>query len=101
MVPFDRPHVVSLLAPLAPVAQLTTDNRALSWDRFTGQFIASIVYTALGLVFFALSFWIITRFCPFSVRKEIEEDQNTSLAILIGSVIIGIAIIVAAAIHGG
>ena len=33
-------------------------------------------------------------------RKEIEEDQNTSLAVLIGSVIIGIAIIIAAAVHG-
>ena len=35
-----------------------------------------------------------------SIRKEIEDDQNTSLAIIIGSVIIGIALIVAAAVHG-
>ena len=30
--------------------------------------------------------------------KEIEEDQNTSLAILFGSVFIGLAIVIAAAI---
>ena len=54
----------------------------------------------LGLVFFVIAFLAINRFAPFSVRKEIEEDQNTSLAILIGSVIVGIAIIIAAAIHG-
>jgi putative membrane protein len=35
---------------------------------------------------------------PFSLRKEIEEDQNTALAIIIGSVIIGMSIIIAAAI---
>jgi hypothetical protein len=34
------------------------------------------------------------------VAKELAEDQNVALAIVIGSVIIGSAIIVAAAIHG-
>jgi hypothetical protein len=34
------------------------------------------------------------------VRKEIEEDQNTALAIVIGSVILGIAIIIGMAIQG-
>jgi len=60
----------------------------------------TIVYTALGMVFFAIAFFIIVKIAPFSIRKEIEDDQNTSLAILIGSVIVGIALIVSAAIHG-
>jgi uncharacterized membrane protein YjfL (UPF0719 family) len=60
----------------------------------------TVVYTALGMVFFAIAFLIIVKIAPFSIRKEIEEDQNTSLAILIGSVILGIALIVSAAIHG-
>jgi len=60
----------------------------------------TIVYGALGMVFFAIAFFIIVKIAPFSIRKEIEEDQNTSLAILIGSVILGIALIVSAAIHG-
>ena len=41
------------------------------------------------------------KVAPFSVRKEIEEDQNTALGIIIGSMIIGLAIIIGAAIHGG
>jgi uncharacterized membrane protein YjfL (UPF0719 family) len=36
---------------------------------------------------------------PFSFRKEIEEDQNISLGIIIGCVFIGLAIIIAAAIR--
>jgi len=60
----------------------------------------TILYTTLGMVFFAIAFFIIVKIAPFSIRKEIEEDQNTSLAILIGSVILGIALIVSAAIHG-
>ena len=69
-------------------------------DKFLAHFVASLIYVFVGVVFFALAFLLICKFTPFSIRKEIEEDQNTSLAILIGSVFIGIAIIVAAAIHG-
>ncbi|TNE84344.1 MAG: DUF350 domain-containing protein [Deltaproteobacteria bacterium] len=61
--------------------------------------IASIVYTLLGLALFGGSLWIITKVAPFSVRKEIEEDQNTALGVMIGCMFLGIAIIVAAAIH--
>jgi uncharacterized membrane protein YjfL (UPF0719 family) len=64
------------------------------------QIVVTLVFTTIGMIFFALAFWIIVKISPFSIRKEIEVDQNTSLAILIGSVIIGIALIVSAAIHG-
>jgi uncharacterized membrane protein YjfL (UPF0719 family) len=37
---------------------------------------------------------------PFSLKKEIEEDQNVAVGIVIASIIIGIAIIIAAAISG-
>ncbi len=62
--------------------------------------LTTIVFVIIGLVVFAAAFFIIVRVVPFSVKKEIEEDQNTSLAILIGSMIIGMAIIIAAAISG-
>ncbi len=60
----------------------------------------SLIFVLIGLVFFAIAFKIIEKATPFSIRKEIEEDQNTALAIVMGSVIIGIALIVSAAIHG-
>ena len=60
--------------------------------------VTAIVFAALGLVAFCGSVWVITKLTPFSVRKEIEEDQNTSLAIIIGAMIIGMSIIIAAAI---
>lgn len=63
-------------------------------------FLLTAAYTLFGLVVFAIAFWIIVKITPFSIRKEIEEDQNTSLAILIGAVILGLAIIIASVIHG-
>lgn len=62
--------------------------------------VASVTYSLLGMAVFALGFLIIRWVSPFSIRKEIEEDQNVSLGIVIGSVLIGLAIIIAAAIHG-
>ena len=55
-------------------------------------------YTILGVILFAICIWLVVKVCPFSVRKEIEEDQNTSLGIIIGAMILGVAIILAAAI---
>jgi putative membrane protein len=62
--------------------------------------ISSGAFAALGIVVFALAFWLMTKIAPFSVRKEIEEDQNVALAVIMAGVIIGIALIVAAAIGG-
>ena len=61
--------------------------------------VTTVVFVVLGLIVFALAFVIITLATPFSVRKEIEEDQNIALAIVIGSVILGSALIIAAAVH--
>lgn len=57
-----------------------------------------VVFSALGIVIFAVAFLIMVKISPFSVVKEIEEDQNTSLGILFGSVFIGLSIVIAAAI---
>jgi putative membrane protein len=62
--------------------------------------VTTLVFVALGLIVFALAFLVIAKSTPFSVRKEIEEDQNIALAIVIASVILGSALIIAAAIHG-
>lgn len=62
--------------------------------------LAVIIFSVVGIVVLGACFWIMKRMMPFSVTKEIEEDQNTALAILMGSVIIGMSIIIAAAIHG-
>ena len=60
--------------------------------------IESVIYSVLGLAVFGLAYLIFEKITPFSVCKEIEEDQNIALAIMFGSVIIGLAIVIAAAI---
>ena len=60
----------------------------------------TIIFVAIGLIVFGLAFLIVVLVAPFSVKKEIEEDQNTALGIVIGSIMIGVAIIIAGAIGG-
>jgi uncharacterized membrane protein YjfL (UPF0719 family) len=71
-------------------------------QRMMGQLAAALIFGVIGLVMFAVAFLIIVaiiKHVPLSVRKEIEEDQNVALAIIIASMILGISIILAAAIH--
>lgn len=70
----------------------------LDWMVLLNQVLAAVIFTLIGVVFFGIAFLVITKMVPFSIRKEIEQDQNTSLGIILGSVIIGLALIVAAAV---
>jgi uncharacterized membrane protein YjfL (UPF0719 family) len=60
----------------------------------------SMIFALLGIVVFGIAFFVITKVAPFSIRKEIEHDQNTALGIVIGAVIIGLSLIISAAIKG-
>lgn len=87
------PHARALAA-LGPRAL------AVQLPDLAGVLLTTVIFTVFGLLVFGLAYLIIVKASPFSIRKEIEDDQNTALAIIIGSVIIGVALIIAAAVHG-
>ena len=64
------------------------------------KMVDALVFAGIGLVVFAIAFWLMTKLAPFSVKKEIEEDQNTALAIIMAGVLIAISLIIAAAVSG-
>lgn len=82
------------LLTLAPVLGVVKIEEL--WNVLEG----TVIFVVLGLIVFAIAFAIVVFVSPFSVKKEIEEDQNTSLAIIIGAIIIGVAMIISAAIQG-
>jgi len=67
---------------------------------FGQMVISAVVFSLVGILLFGLVFAILVKVLPFSLRKEIEDDQNVALGIVLGSVIIGISMIVSAAVHG-
>ena len=89
-------HLLNLLdtSPVKTIALVVPMNQMLE------LIVTTLIFTVTGLILFALAFWIMGKVTPFSIRKEIEEDQNMALGIVIAAVIIGIALIVSAAVHG-
>ena len=69
-------------------------------DELLPVLVTTLIFVLIGLVVFALAFLVVVLVAPFSVKKEIEEDQNSALAIIIGAMIIGIGLIISAAIQG-
>ncbi|MCA9319544.1 MAG: DUF350 domain-containing protein [Planctomycetes bacterium] len=62
------------------------------------EILPTFVYFLIGLLMFGWTIRLMEKFTPFSIRKEIEEDHNVALGIVVGSALIGIAIILAAVI---
>jgi len=59
----------------------------------------ALIYSVLGILIFALAFVLIDKLTPYHLWKEIVQDKNVALAILIGALSIGMCIIIAAAVH--
>ena len=67
-------------------------------DQLLETLVTTLIFVFIGIVIFAVTYGILGMIYP--IKKEIEEDQNTALGIVIGSIMVGIAIIIAAAIQG-
>ena len=59
----------------------------------------SLVYSILGVAVFWVAFIVIDRLTPYDLWRELVEKKNQPLAIVVAAMCLGIAIIVAAAIH--
>jgi putative membrane protein len=68
---------------------------AINW----GIVLNSVIFALLGVVIYGVVFYLLDHLTPYHLWREINEKQNSALAILVGALAIGIAIIVAAAIH--
>src|SRR5215831_4059294 len=91
----------------APIARTTCswgppsggENDMTVFDNLGSNFIAAVVFALLGVILFVVGFIIFDKITPGSLWKELLEDQNTALGVLMAGVAIAIAIIIAAAIH--
>ena len=71
----------------------------IEWLR-PGAFFGSILYALIGVVVFWLSFVVIDKLTPYNLWEELVEKQNVALGIVVGAMVLGISVIVAAAVHG-
>ncbi|MFM8222640.1 MAG: DUF350 domain-containing protein [Planctomycetaceae bacterium] len=69
-------------------------------DSLVAHLVAAVVFSLVGIAVLFGAFTVLGRLVPFSIRKEIEHDQNVALAIIMAAIIVGISLIIAAAILG-
>lgn len=68
-------------------------------DFHPGFVLNALVYAVLGIFIFVASFAILDWLTPYALWKEIVEEKNVALAILVGAMSIGMCIIIASAVH--
>lgn len=61
-----------------------------------GDLLSTVVFTFVGVGLMWVVWKVIDFSTPFSIIKEIEEDQNMALAVLVGCLFLSISIIIAA-----
>jgi putative membrane protein len=68
-------------------------------DFHPGTLLNALIYAVLGIVIFLFAFVVVDKMTPYHLWKEIVEDKNIALAILIGAISLGMCLIIAAAVH--
>ena len=66
----------------------------------TNPIVSAIVFSLLGIVVWVGAYFIIEKITPENTWAEIVKNKNTAVAIILGSMVIAIALIISAAIHG-
>ena len=64
-------------------------------EQLINPLIETLVIGAVAILMLFLSVWLMEKLSPFSLRKEIEDDHNTSVAIVVGAIVIGVALVIA------
>ncbi|WP_374464930.1 DUF350 domain-containing protein [Chryseobacterium sp.] len=60
----------------------------------------SVLYSFLGIAILLTYYFIIEKITPEKTWHEIARNKNIAIAIVFGAFIIGISMIISAAIHG-
>jgi putative membrane protein len=61
--------------------------------------LSSLIYALLGVVIFIACFIIVDKLTPYDLWKQLVEEKNVALAIVVGAAALGICLIIASAIH--
>lgn len=102
-------EIMQSLAMILPLAQGATSSvmqeptlmqEPSAMQLLGAHLIAAVVFSLVGIVVFFLSLLLMEKLTPFSIVKEIGEEHNQAMATIIGAIVLGISIIIAAATLG-
>jgi len=59
----------------------------------------TLLYAVVGTIVLVAVIYVIEAITEFSIKKEVIEDGNISVGIVLGAIIIALGMIISAAIH--
>lgn len=62
--------------------------------------INSLVFSAVGIAVLFVAYFIVEKITPENTWKKISQENNVAVALVFAALIIGISMIISAAIHG-
>jgi uncharacterized membrane protein YjfL (UPF0719 family) len=62
--------------------------------------VATVIYGVLGIGLAMLGYKVFDWMTPFDLDEEIHKNKNVAAAVMVSAVVLGVSIIVAAAIAG-
>jgi uncharacterized membrane protein YjfL (UPF0719 family) len=71
----------------------------MDFSNLLHNLVNAAVFASIGIVLFVVAFVVMDKITPYHLWKEIVQEHNMALAILVGAMSIGICIIIAAAVH--
>lgn len=72
----------------------------VSMSGLAAGIIATILYSFIGIVMATIGFKVVDWLTPGNLAEEVANKGNRALAILAGSMILGVCIIIASAVIG-
>ncbi len=85
---------------LLNLGQVLPAPMELGWGLLLYHLGASALFSAFGILVLFLAIYLMELLTKFSITKEIVDEHNTALAIIVASVVIGISLIIAASVVG-
>ena len=81
------------------VAMITVSDLALAQQNsladFTAELISTIVYSIVGIVMAVVGFKVVDWLTPGNLAEEVANKENRALAVLAGSMMLGVCLIIA------
>ncbi|MEM7028803.1 MAG: DUF350 domain-containing protein [Chloroflexota bacterium] len=88
--------ILVLLMPTIAYAQEIT--RAEAHDLTFEAFISTLLYGLIGILLCVAGYFAFDRFAGLDLQRELVEDQNTAIGIMLAGAFVGIAMVVSAVI---
>lgn len=77
---------------------LAKDSNISTWEALEKGLIGTILYSISGMIMAIVAYKLIDFVIPGKISEQITEDKNTAVAMVVAALMLGICIIIAAAI---